>query len=282
MSDCSYWRKIKKGDFPRVEKLLKDVENNYVNACAKFISRKEANTLIWVLCKKNDNIQALLINSKNNILPVLCGVKIPALDLKKGGFLPSKKIHSVQGLKNEVIILENELSKNGLNAKEIIDYELMALDVPPGKGKNLSDFSNLVLRTPVMTDIDAMAPLQAGYEKEEVLPKGSIFNHTASRLNLSNIIAKGQVLAAELDGRLIGKINVSGLSFTRYQVGGVYVHPDFRGRGIGRRMAYEFISSLICEGRGVTLFVRKTNISARRLYLSLGFTVINDYRISYY
>jgi len=281
MSDSLFWRKIKKNDFPSVEKLLKDNENNYVNACAKFIA-KEANTLIWVLCGKNKEVQALLINSKNNILPVLCGVKIPALDLKKGGFLPSKKIHSVQGLKNEVIILEGELIKNGWKAKAIIDYELMALDSPPKEGKNLSDFSNLVLKTPVMTDIDAMAPLQAGYEKEEVLHAGSTFSPSASRLNISSIIAKGQVLAAEINGRLIGKINVSGVSFTRYQVGGVYVHPEFRGKGIGGRMAYEFISSLISEGRGVTLFVKKTNTSARSLYSSLGFTVINDYRISYY
>jgi len=258
-----------------------DIENDYVNACAKFIARKEVNTLIWVLCGKNDEIQALLINSKSNILPVLRGVKISALDLKKS-FLPSKKIHSVQGLKNEVIVLEGELSKNGWKAKEIIDYELMSLDAPPDKRKNTPDFSNLVLRTPVMTDIDALAPLQAGYEKEEVLPKGSNFSPAASRLNLSNIIAKGQVLAAEINGRLIGKINVSGVSFTRYQVGGVYVHPEFRGMGIGRHMAYEFISSLIREGRGVTLFVRKTNTSARRLYSSLGFTAISDYRILYY
>ncbi|GBU28622.1 GNAT family acetyltransferase [Treponema sp. R8-4-B8] len=280
MSDGSIWRKIKKSDFTRVEKLLMDNENNYVNACAKFIARNEVNTLIWVLCAE-EKIQALLINSKNNILPVLRGVKIPALDLKKG-FLPSKKIHSAQGLKNEVIALEGELSNSGWKAKEIIDYELMSLDSPPDKGKNLSGFSNLVLRTPMMTDIDAMAPLQAGYEKEEVLPKGSSFSPAASRINLSGIIATGKVLAAEIDGRLIGKINVSGVSFTRYQVGGVYVHPDFRGRGIGRRMAYEFISSLIAEGRGVTLFVKKTNAAARRLYSSLGFTAINDYRISYY
>jgi uncharacterized protein len=280
MSDSFFWRKIKKSDFTHVEKLLKGIEKYYVNACAKFIAQ-EKNTLIWVLCGK-ERIQALLINFKNNILPVFCGVNKLELNFKKGSFLTSKKIHSVQGLKNEVIILEDELNKNGLKAKEIIDYELMSLDAPPNKGTPPLDFSNLVLRTPMMTDIDAMAPLQAGYEKEEVLPSYSTFNPTASRLNLSGIIAKGQVLVVEIDGRLIGKINVSGVSFTRYQVGGVYVHPEFRGKGIGRLMAYEFISSLISEGRGVTLFVRKTNTTARSLYLSLGFTVISDYRISYY
>jgi uncharacterized protein len=281
MSNDFFWRKIKKSDFPHVESLLKDNENNYVNASARFIAQ-EANTIIWVLCGKDKEIQALLIIFKSNIIPVLCGIKIPALDIKKGKFLPSKKIHSVQGLKDEVIVIEGELEKNGWKAKEIIDYELMSLDAPPNRGKNISGFSNIVLRKPVMTDIDGMAPLQAGYEKEEVLPTGSTFSPSASRLNLSNIIAKGQVLAAEIDGRLIGKINVSGVSFTRYQIGGVYVLPEFRGKGIGSLMAYEFISPLISEGRGVTLFVRKTNTSARRLYSNLGFTVINDYRISYY
>jgi len=281
MSDSLFWRKLNKSDIPHVEKLLKDAENNYVNACAKFIARKELNSLIWALCAKDKEIQALLINSKNNILPVIFGKKIPPLDLRKG-FLPSNKIHSVQGLKEEVLILEEELSKSGWKPKEIIDYDLMALDASPNKKENLSGFSNLVLRPPVMTDIDAIAPLQADYEKVEVLPKGSTFSPTASRLNLLEILANNKVLIAEIDGRIIGKINVSAVSFTRYQIGGVYVHPDFRGKGIAHLMAYQFISSLIAEGRGVTLFVKKTNISARRLYLSLGFKMINDYCISYY
>jgi ribosomal protein S18 acetylase RimI-like enzyme len=279
MSDF-FWRKIKKSDFPAVEKLLRDTENNYVNACAKFIARKEFNSYFWVLCGRNGGIQALIINSKNNILPVLCGRTAPVINLKKC-FLPSKKIHSLQGLKNEVLILEDEINKNGWKPKETIDYDLMALDAPPNN-KNISyGLSNLTLRAPVMADIDAMAPLQAAYEKEEVLPKGSTFSPAASRLNLANIMANGQVLAAEIDGRLIGKINVSAVSFTRYQVGGVYVCPEFRGKGIARLMTYKFISCLVSEGRGVTLFVKKANTAARGLYSSLGFTYRGDYRITY-
>jgi predicted GNAT family acetyltransferase len=47
-------------------------------------------------------------------------------------------------------------------------------------------------------------------------------------------------------------------------------------------MAYEFISSLISEGGGVTLFVKKTNAAARSLYSGLGFKYRGDYRITYY
>jgi predicted GNAT family acetyltransferase len=283
MSDGFLWRKVKKSDFKRIEELLLKVENDYVGACGKYLARKEANTLIWALCAnsgaKDSRIEAVIINSKNNILPVLCGQK--ELEIKNS-FLSSKKVHSVQGLKNEVIMLEKEIKKTGLMPIDIIDYDLMYLDTPPNKSKNSIYSSKLTLRKPRMTDVDAMAPLQAEYEKEEVLPKGSCFSPAASRINLINIIADGQVLAAEIDGRLIGKINVSAVSFTRYQVGGVYVCPDFRGKGIAGSMAYEFISSLLCEGRGVTLFVKKSNTPARRLYSSLGFTAGNDYRISYY
>jgi ribosomal protein S18 acetylase RimI-like enzyme len=137
-----------------------------------------------------------------------------------------------------------------------------------------------------MTDLDAIAALQAGYEREEVLPKGAEFSPASSRLNAANIIASLPVLAAEIDGRLVGKINVSAISFTKYQIGGVYVHPDFRGVGIGRKMTEKFMSSLSASATadcgGFTLFVKKTNTAARRLYDSLGVSVIGDYRISYY
>jgi len=281
MKDSFSWRKVKKSDFPRVEKLLMDAENNYVNACAKFLLQKEADVQIWVLSGKNDEIRAVIIYWKNNILPVLCG-HTEALDELNKKVLISWKIHSIQGLKPEVMALEKEITKNMGEPKDIIEYHLMSLDAPPKKKNVSSDLTNLRLVIPKMADIDAIAPLQAEYEKEEVLPKGAVFSPGASRVNTAHIIAKGQVLAAEIDGKFVGKINVSAVSFTRFQVGGVYVYPEFRGRGIASAMAYEFISSLISQGRGVTLFARKSNISACRLYKSLSFKNINDYSIIYY
>jgi predicted GNAT family acetyltransferase len=158
----------------------------------------------------------------------------------------------------------------------------MSLDQMPNPKGFSSGPVNLVLRVPQLTDLDAVAALQAAYEQEEVLPDGSVFSPMASRMNAASIITKAQILAAELGGKLVGKINTSAVSFTRYQVGGVYVHPDFRGTGIARRMATEFIASLIRQSRGVTLFVKKSNLAARRLYASLGFIICGDYRISYY
>jgi predicted GNAT family acetyltransferase len=99
---------------------------------------------------------------------------------------------------------------------------------------------------------------------------------------LQRIFTNEQMLVAELNGRLVGKINTSADSFTRFQVGGVYVHPDFRAQGIALRMTAEFVRSLIAQGKGVSLFVKKSNPAALSVYRRAGFEFLADYRISYY
>jgi len=288
--DYYIWKKMKNRDIPYVEDMLRDLEEDYVSACGRYLVRDSSKDPVWLLCagscaaksgKKNE-IPAIVINSKSTVIPVLCGLnEIPDLNFLNS-FLRIKKIHSIQGLKNEVIVMENAIKKFGWKTAEIIDYDLMKLDSLPRKNSFISSPSNLVLQTPGMINLDEIAPLQAAYEQEEVIPNGSVFSPAASRINIANITAKGKILAAQLNGKFVGKINVSSVSFTRYLVGGVYVHPDYRRMGIAHKMAYEFISSLINEGRGVTLFVKKTNDAARRLYLNLGFSIKNDYRITYY
>jgi len=287
MSDEQYqWRKMKNADEYAVEKLLRENEEKYVNACGRFLVRS-GNDSVWVLSGKKNKIEALVINSRSALMPVLCGKE----EIPKPGFLDSffnrKKIHSVQGLLNEVILMEKYLENSGRIIRDTFDYDLMSLDcgqltIKSGQVSNKKEISNLVLMVPKLTDLDAISPLQAAYEQEEVLPFGSVFSPAASRINITNIIANGQILAAQLNGRLVGKINVNAVSYTRYQVGGVYVHPGFRGLGIARKMALEFIESLIKQGKEVTLFVKKNNTAARRLYSGMGFNIKGDYRITYY
>lgn len=59
------------------------------------------------------------------------------------------------------------------------------------------------------------------------------------------------------------------------QINNIAVHPGFRGRGVGEglmRFALDKIRAL--GGSFVTLEVRQSNASARRLYEKLGFVVI--------
>ena len=130
--------------------------------------------------------------------------------------------------------------------------------------------------------MDGLYPLQAAYEQEEVLPPGAVFNPAVCRRGLELLAAGNKMLAAEMDGVLVGKINVNARSFTRFQIGGVYVLPQWRGLGIARAMTAALVGELSRRKRGFTLFVKKANVSARRVYDSLGFAKTGDYRINYY
>jgi uncharacterized protein len=278
------WRKMKdkESDIKAAETFLREYETKCVSACGRFLSLDETKGHVWLLNANKTAPSALLVYSRSTVIPVLRGNKeIPSPDYLKE-FVKKKRLHSLQGQKEDVLVLEGVLKQMGAQTSDIYDYDLMSLDAQPDRQCFSSGPENLVLRAPRLIDLDAVAPLQAEYEKEEVLPSGSDFSPVTSRVNLARIIANGQILCAEINGRIVGKININAVSFTRYQVGGVYVHPDFRGKGIARKMTAEFISTLISTGRGITLFVKKTNLHAQRLYAGLGFTISGDYRITYF
>ena len=278
------WRKMKKHETSAVEALLQSNECWCMNACNRFTNRsKEDKT--WLLRSgdggRTGNILALMVQSKQNLLPVLCGQEhIPPPHFLRG-FFGTVPVHSLQGRKEDVLSMAVLMEKMGLSAVEEIDYDLMCIDHSPS-GYHGASHAGLVIRKPQAPDLDALAALQAAYEQEEVLPLASEFSAAASRMNIERIFSKEHMLVAEFNGTLIGKINTNAVTFSRYQVGGVYVHPDYRGLGIARRMAGEFISSLTAQGKGISLFVKKTNLAARRVYQRLGFEILGDYRINYY
>ena len=252
-----------------------------MNACGRFLNRKALNSRVWTLAGSNGKIAAVIINSRQTLLPVLCGLKkVPQPQFLLGLF-GAAPIHSLQGIKDDAEIMEAALRRIGLHAAEIIDYDVMCIDRAPA-GYETAAIPGLVIRKPGECDMDSLAALHAAYEREEVLPAASTFNAAVSRLNTERIFAQEQMLVAEHNGCLIGKINTNAAAFTRFQVGGVYVHPDYRSKGIARRMAGEFAASLIAQGRGISLFVKKSNPAARQVYRRLGFEITGDYRICYY
>jgi len=277
------WRKMKKKEIAAAEALLHSHERWCMNACNRYINRNREKDNVWLLHDTTGNITALIVRAKLSLLPVLAVLNdnelIPPPRFLRSFFGPVD-VHSLQGRKEDILIMEAAMEKLGFYAAEKLDYDLMCIDHPPSGFH--TPCAGLTLRKPHSDDMDALAALHAAYEQEEVLPSASEFNAAASRLNIERVFAKEQIFVAEIGGRLIGKINTNASTFTRYQVGGVYVLPEYRGRGIARRMAGEFISHLVAQGRGISLFVKKTNTAARRMYQRIGFDILGNYRINYY
>jgi GNAT superfamily N-acetyltransferase len=271
------WNPLKRRDFPAAEAFLRERETRCVNACARFIHPAK-NGRIWFLPDEAGNIASLLLYSGNSFIPVLGEHQ----DIPAPRFLSVIPLYFMQGLTPDVDIFEGFLAKSGRPSAYRIDYDLMYIDREPQAGAFPAGPAGLVLRTPDMADIEALFPLQAAYEREEVLPLNKDLIPSVCRLALEHIVKKEHVLAACLGGRIVGKANTNAKSFTCCQIGGVYVHPDYRRQGIGTLMTAALVQNLIARGKGVSLFVKKRNTPARAAYRRIGFKSIGDYRIVYY
>lgn len=82
---------------------------------------------------------------------------------------------------------------------------------------------------------------------------------------------RAHYLVARMDGRAVGYVGIW-LVADEGHITNVAVHPDYRSRGVGRRLM-EAITDLARRrgARRLTLEVRKSNLRAQRLYESLGF-----------
>ena len=275
------WRKINKRQLLHAEALLRSQEDWCINACNKFINRNDSQeSTIWVLSGIDGTLSALIIYSGQSLLPVFCEQDLPLQHFIRT-FIARHPVYSVQGRYHDVRSVEMALAQGGLFATETIDYDLMSLNFQPTAYQTAGP-PGLIIRQARADDMDGLAAMHAAYEQEEVLPAAAVFNAAVSRMHIERIYKQQHILVAERGGRLMGKINTNAMSFTRSQIGGVYVHPDCRCMGIGRRMAGEFAASLIDQGWGISLFVKKSNTPARRVYQCIGFEILGDYRISYF
>jgi GNAT superfamily N-acetyltransferase len=245
---------------------------------------------VWAAAFPPDSLSALFLYGKRLLFPVFRfslakrseflaeGMPLPLFFRQ---VLKNDPLHAAQGLADDMDILEAALRKKGLFPASTYDYELRGLthSVPESGGVSLP---GLLIRRPETADTNALFPLQAGYEKEEVLPCGAQFDPAACRKGVEYLIAGGMILTAELKGHLVGKVNINAQSYTYLQIGGVYVLPEYRSLGIAQAMTAALIREFTPLGKRFALFVKKSNAPAIRVYDKLGFVKNGDYRISYY
>ena len=280
--------------FPgKAEAFLRARERYCVAACFRYLNMTR-NDRFWYTKRSGgvSSFQGLIVYARRCLFPVFAMDGERAQAFQEGVFsLPGRLrqllltdgLHAVQGLRDDLEFLSPFLERQGFFASEIADYDLMQLDLSRRNGIPVPEMPREVtLRPPLPEDLDALFPLQSGYEHEEVIPRGGSFNPAACRNSLRSLIAGSRMLVAETGGRIAGKININAESFTRVQIGGVYVDPAFRGRGIAKAMTAEFVRRLRPLGKDLTLFVKKSNPAARAVYDKAGFERLDDYRIAYF
>lgn len=97
------------------------------------------------------------------------------------------------------------------------------------------------------------------------------------RRRVAGLIAAGRAWARFERGQVVFKAEVGSQSPSVGQIQGVWVHPDWRGHGIGTAGTATLASAVVRSGRTASLYVNSFNTVARATYDRIGFTQVGTF-----
>ena len=227
--------------------------------------------------------EVILMTRQGLILPVLDN-SLPLLVDRSDSFHSlflrfSLRIHSVMGPTRSVSKIESLLPRRPFAS---VDYNLMTKSLLDGIPSAPNRVPNLEVVPASPEDAERLFELQKDYELEEVFLDPRHFSDTICRTLLKNTLRKQIVFIAQCQGRPIGKAGTNARGFQVDQIGGVFTAREFRSRGIGAHLMCVLLRYLREEKPMASLYVKKDNPAAWRLYTKLEFRPREEYRISYY
>ncbi len=97
------------------------------------------------------------------------------------------------------------------------------------------------------------------------------------RRRVAGLIAAGRAWARFEDGQVVFKAEIGSQSPTVGQIQGVWVHPQWRGRGLGAAGTATLADAVLRSGRIASLYVNGYNHVARGAYAKIGFTQVGTF-----
>lgn len=97
------------------------------------------------------------------------------------------------------------------------------------------------------------------------------------RRRVAGLIAAGRAWARFERGQVVFKAEVGSQSPSVGQIQGVWVHPDWRGHGIGTAGTATLAAAVVRGGRTASLYVNDFNTVARATYQRIGFTQVGTF-----
>jgi predicted GNAT family acetyltransferase len=97
------------------------------------------------------------------------------------------------------------------------------------------------------------------------------------RRRVAGLIAAGRAWARFDHGQVVFKAEVGSQSPAVGQIQGVWVHPDWRGKGVGTAGTATLASAVVRSGRTASLYVNSFNTVARATYARIGFQQVGTF-----
>ena len=276
-------------------KLLTLKEFEAISFTTRFINRSklglyEKKETILIHTDSDDNISSsIMLTRGGQLLPVAENQdSLNETDFSKAVNMFGTGIYyinAIMGEKQIVDLVFNSLVKS-VNPEKITEYLYHTMIISdrkcfksPGIDKKEN---NYIFRKPEVSDIKKLLPLQEMYEKEEVLPSDSYYDPDSAKRYLLTSVKKRISVICEKDSKIISKANTNGDGINFSQIGGVFTLPEYRNRGIGKRVTGKLVEEIFDCGRYPSLFVKQNNIPAVAAYRKLGFRITSSFKIIYF
>lgn len=285
------WKRLREADLPALEAYLRSREEEAAGFISRILREGRLKTPPPFLSSlaiavpedearpgEREVAGAILRNESGLVFPLL--PPEPARGRSEG--IPSLLAEGICSTIGPAPDVRRFEAAFGLRPLVIVEYDLMGRSLELGPPAQAAAMPGLDIRRAEAADLARLLPLQEAYEVEEVLTPIHRFDAGATRVGLSRALRDQVVLCASLEGDLVAKAGTNARAFTLDQLGGIFVAPPYRRRGIGASLVAALVGSLHAEGRSAVLFVKTLNEAARGLYENLGFKVLGDYRADYF
>ena len=97
------------------------------------------------------------------------------------------------------------------------------------------------------------------------------------RRRVASLIAAGRAFARFEQGRVVFKAEIGSQSPAVGQIQGVWVHPEWRGHGVGTAGTAAVSAAVVQTGRIASLYVNGYNTVARAAYARVGFSEVGNF-----
>ena len=97
------------------------------------------------------------------------------------------------------------------------------------------------------------------------------------RRRVASLIAAGRAFARFEHGRVVFKAEIGSQSPAVGQIQGVWVHPEWRGHGVGTAGTAAVSAAVVQTGRIASLYVNGYNTVARAAYARVGFSEVGNF-----
>ena len=97
------------------------------------------------------------------------------------------------------------------------------------------------------------------------------------RRRVASLIAAGRAFARFEQGRVVFKAEIGSQSPAVGQIQGVWVHPEWRGHGVGTAGPAAVSAAVVQAGRIASLYVNGYNTVARAAYARVGFSEVGNF-----